>query len=96
MTITPICAWFDFWVGFFWDGRKRSLYFFPVPMLGLRFDFAPKLEDLFVRDPENFCRFFEPRKRGQRCVGPCSGDGHYPCKVCVNLTTETADPKLPE
>lgn len=34
MTIKPIFAWYDLWVGAFYDRAKRRLYIFPVPCFG--------------------------------------------------------------
>lgn len=39
MSIKPIFAWYDLWVGAFWDQGKRRLYIFPVPMFGVVIQF---------------------------------------------------------
>lgn len=39
MKIRPLLAWYDLWVGLFWDRQKKQLYVFPVPCLGIRIDF---------------------------------------------------------
>ena len=35
MTIKPVFAWYDFWVGIFWDRHKRHLYILPLPCVGV-------------------------------------------------------------
>lgn len=35
MSIKPIFAWYDFWIGFYYDKNKKRLYIFPIPMFGL-------------------------------------------------------------
>lgn len=39
MKIRPIFAWYDFWIGLFWDSKKRKLYIFPVPCFGIVVEF---------------------------------------------------------
>jgi len=40
MKVSIIFEWYDFWVGFFYDQKKRRLYFFPVPMVGICLQFT--------------------------------------------------------
>jgi hypothetical protein len=42
MKVKVIFAWYDFWVGFYWDKKKKRLYFLPLPMLGLKISFKDK------------------------------------------------------
>jgi len=35
MGVKLIFAWYDFWVGIFWDANNRRLYIFPIPMIGM-------------------------------------------------------------
>ncbi len=40
MTVKPIFAWYDFWIGLFWDAKKQRLYVFPIPCFGLVLKFS--------------------------------------------------------
>lgn len=31
-----VFAWFDFWVGIYYDQKTKSVYCFPFPMLGIK------------------------------------------------------------
>lgn len=39
MKVSAHFLWYDAWVGFFWDRQKRILYFCPLPMCVLKFQF---------------------------------------------------------
>lgn len=44
MKIRPVFAWYDCWIGLFFDTAKRKLYIFPVPMFGVVIE-LPALEN---------------------------------------------------
>lgn len=43
MKIRPIFAWYDMWVGAYWDQKRRWLYLMPVPCLGVVIEFQNPL-----------------------------------------------------
>jgi hypothetical protein len=42
MSIKPIFAWYDFWIGFYWNREKRSLYILPLPCIGIVMQFQAR------------------------------------------------------
>jgi hypothetical protein len=42
MTIRPIFAWYDCWIGLFWDRAKRRLYLMPIPCVGFMIEFKDR------------------------------------------------------
>ena len=41
-SIRPIFAWYDMWIGAFYDKPRRRLYIFPIPCLGVRIEFGAR------------------------------------------------------
>jgi hypothetical protein len=39
MKVKPMFAWYDLWVGVFWDQGKKRLYIFPFPCFGVMIQF---------------------------------------------------------
>lgn len=55
-----IFAWYDFWIGLFWDAKKNALYFFPIPMFGVRITiFGPRC---YVLKKHGY--FYRPKASG--------------------------------
>jgi hypothetical protein len=42
--VKPVLAWYDMWVGAFWDRRTRKLYVLPIPCIGIVIDFSPTMQ----------------------------------------------------
>ena len=51
MKVRPIIAWYDLWVGAFWDAKKRWLYVLPFPCVGIviKFPLAPGIYALDIK-----------------------------------------------
>lgn len=39
MKVRPLFAWYDLWIGVFWDRQKRKLYVLPLPCIGFVVEF---------------------------------------------------------
>ena len=39
MSIGFVMAWYDLWIGFYWNQTKRRLYFLPLPCIGIYIEF---------------------------------------------------------
>lgn len=50
MKVKLIFAWYDLWIGFFWDTKKKWLYIFIIPTIGIVFQFKKK-SAIDVNDP---------------------------------------------
>ena len=37
--VQPIFAWYDAWIGIFWDRNSRRLYILPIPCIGIMIEF---------------------------------------------------------
>jgi hypothetical protein len=48
--IRPVFAWYDFWIGLYWDRKKRRLFLFGIPCLGFVFDWSNTLPCVPVVD----------------------------------------------
>lgn len=57
MKIKSLFAWFDFWVGVYWDVPQRRLFIFPIPMFGVVIDFWETHEFTLWLDGIRYERF---------------------------------------
>lgn len=57
MTVRPIVAWYDIWIGVFVDTAKRRVYILPLPCIGIIVEWAA--------NPE--------ASRPCTCTGSCKG-----------------------
>lgn len=44
MRVRFLFAWYDLWIGAYWDRKSRSLYVLPIPMLGFVVEFGKAAE----------------------------------------------------
>lgn len=40
MRVRPLFAWYDLWIGAFWDRKTRKLYILPLPCIGIVIEFT--------------------------------------------------------
>lgn len=58
-SVKPIFAWYDLWVGIFWDSSKWKLYILPLPCVGLVIEFP-------IHGPKAHLKKGEPHAAAER------------------------------
>ena len=65
MKVEFIFKWFDFWIGMFWDSKKKYLYILPIPMCGIILKFEktckPCMSKCYCAD-RNLCQIKQYKK----------------------------------
>jgi hypothetical protein len=67
MSISLFFAWYDFWIGAYYDRAERTLYVCLLPMVGVRIEFKPQskpkgkpwlqdVKELWEHDPYPDCK----------------------------------------
>lgn len=41
MKVKLLFAWYDLWIGAYWDRKNKTLYILPIPMVGIVIQFKP-------------------------------------------------------
>ena len=56
MSIGFVMAWYDLWIGAFWDGQKRRLYLLPIPCCGIVIQFVTSDPTGTAKEPRTVLR----------------------------------------
>lgn len=64
--IKLIFAWYDFWIGLFWDSKKKLLYIFPIPMIGLCINCKRVKTTYTIQVPDGYEVIYAPFTRTYR------------------------------
>lgn len=83
MKIQLLFAWYDLWIGLFYDKKKNWIYILPLPMIGIVLKLPENWRISHVvrmwRLP-NYCTCLECKKK--RATHDYNGHKHYVCEPC--------------
>ena len=50
MKVSLVIAWYDLWIGAYWDRKMKALYILPIPCIGIKIWFR----DAYNREVKSF------------------------------------------
>ena len=92
MKVKFIFAWYDLWVGIFYDRKKNWIYILPLPMLGIIIQMPRKwrIRGLINRwRLPNYGTCLECKR--SRATHDYNGHQHYVCEPCYDSLNREFD-----
>lgn len=87
MKIRPLFAWYDLWIGAFWDKAKRKLYVLPLPCVGIVFELGncTRCDGVGITFRRGFWFGLIPSGRVPGTCHECRGSGVVQLPTAVSL-----------
>lgn len=83
MKVKLIFAWYDIWIGAFYDKKKNWIYIFPLPMLGIILKLPEKWRISYVVRMWRLPNYGKCKDcKTERATHDWNGHEHYLCDSC--------------